>query len=64
MPTSEIVNINDKQRAHNPPTQEKQDEIITAIQNITIDPPVGGATESTLAIVASSIHDEDSLHVS
>lgn len=30
----------------NPATQEKQDEIVTAIENITIPAPAGGATEA------------------
>ena len=38
----------------NPATEEKQDDIVTAIQNITIPAPVGGATESTLSDLNST----------
>lgn len=35
-------------------TRNKQDDIVAAIQNISIPPPVGGATETTLQDVAST----------
>jgi hypothetical protein len=34
------TNVNDKNKAFNPATEEKQDDIILAIQNIAIEAPV------------------------
>ena len=41
----------------NPATEDKQDNIITAIQNITIPPPVGGATSANQTIEIATTQD-------
>ena len=48
---------NSRDVAINPATEEKQDAIVSAIENITIPAPTGGATEAKQDTIISAIED-------